>query len=108
MGSLKKYELGGLKSKSFKNRTLKSWNSDSKYNFEIFKNPKIKLKKTPWSSKKTKTPLISYKIDPTNVGILIQNTISKFWKTKNQTQKRPPKGPKNKNIYKEASNNKVL
>ena len=29
------------------------------------------------------------------VGILIQNTISKFSKTKNQTQKRPPKVPKN-------------
>ena len=27
--------------------------------------------------------------------ILIQNTISKFSKTKNQTQKRPPKVPKN-------------
>ena len=36
-----------------------------------------------------------YKIDPLKVGILIQNTISKFLKTKNQTQKRPPKVPKN-------------
>ena len=36
-----------------------------------------------------------YKIDPPKVGILIQNTISKFSKTKNQTQKRPPKVPKN-------------
>ena len=41
-------------------------------------------------------------------GILIQNTISKFSKTKNQTIKRPPKVPKIKNIYKEASNKKVL
>ena len=29
------------------------------------------------------------------MGILIQNTISHFSKTKNQTQKRPPKVPKN-------------
>ena len=37
------------------------------------------------------------------MGILIQNKISKFSKTKNQTQKRPHKVPKNKkNIYKEA------
>ena len=49
-----------------------------------------------------------YKTDPPNVGILIQNTISKFSKTKNQTQKRPPKVKKNQNIYKEASNQKVL
>jgi len=33
------------------------------------------------------------------VGILIQNTISKFSKTKNPTPKIPPKAPKNqKNI----------
>ena len=39
------------------------------------------------------------------MGTLIQNTILKFSKTKNQTQKRPPKVPKNqKNICKEASN----
>ena len=31
--------------------------------------------------------------------IMIQNTISKFSKTKNQTQKRPPKVPKNKKTY---------
>ena len=31
---------------------------------------------------------------PPKVEILIQNTISKFSKTKNQTQKRPPKFPK--------------
>ena len=48
-----------------------------------------------------------YKTDPPKVGILIQNTISKFSKTKNQTQKRPLKVPNNeKNIYKEASNQK--
>ena len=41
---------------------------------------------------------------PLKVGILIQN----FSKTKNQTPKRPPKIPKIKNIYKEASNQKVL
>ena len=39
---------------------------------------------------------------------LIQNAILKFSKTKNQTQKRPPKVPKNKEIYKEASKQKVL
>ena len=32
---------------------------------------------------------------PKKIGILIQNTISKFSKTKNQTKKRPPKVPKN-------------
>ena len=36
-----------------------------------------------------------YKTEPPKVGILIQNTISKFSKTKNKTQKRPPKVPKN-------------
>ena len=30
------------------------------------------------------------------MGILIQNTILKFSKTKNQTKKRTPKAPKNK------------
>ena len=40
--------------------------------------------------------------------ILIQNTISKFSKTKNQTHKRLPKVKKSKNIYKEASNQKVF
>ena len=33
------------------------------------------------------------------MGILIQNTILKFSKTTNQTQKRPPKVPKNKKTY---------
>ena len=36
-----------------------------------------------------------YKTDPPKVGILIQNTIFKFSKTKNQTLKRPPQIPKN-------------
>ena len=36
-----------------------------------------------------------YKTDPPKVGILIQNTISKFSKTQNQTQNIPPKVPKN-------------
>ena len=40
--------------------------------------------------------------------ILIENTISKFSKTENQTKKRPPKVKKNQNIYKEASNQQVL
>ena len=31
--------------------------------------------------------------------ILIQNIISKFSKTKSQTQKRPPKVPKNQKTY---------
>ena len=35
-----------------------------------------------------------YKTDPLKVGIVIQNTISKYSKTKNQTKKRPPKFPK--------------
>ena len=38
----------------------------------------------------------------------MQNTISKFSKTKNKTKKRPFKVTKNKNIYKEASNKKVI
>jgi len=42
------------------------------------------------------------------VGIVIQNTISKFSKTKNLTKKDPLKLQKVKNIYKEASNQKVL
>ena len=44
-----------------------------------------------------------YKTDPPKVVILIQNTISKFSKTKNQTEKGPPKFQKIKYIYKEAS-----
>ena len=49
-----------------------------------------------------------YKTDPPKVGILIQNTISKFSKTKNLTQKDPQKLQKIKNIYEKASNKKVL
>ena len=36
-----------------------------------------------------------YKKDPPKVRIFIWNKISKFSKTKNQTQKRSPKLPKN-------------
>ena len=60
--------------------------------------------------KSSKKPQIKkfHKTDHPKVGILIQNTILKFSKTKNQTQKRLPKVPKNKkNIYKEVSNQKV-
>ncbi len=65
-----------------------------------FSKPKILLTQTHISD--------SHKQDK-KVGILIQNTISKFSKTKNLTKKSPPKVPKNKkNIYKEASNQKVL
>ena len=46
------------------------------------------------SSKKPQTKKF-HKTDPPKVEILIQNKISKFSKTKNQTQKRPPKVPKN-------------
>ena len=39
----------------------------------------------------------------------LQTVISEFSKTKNETQKRPPKVLKNKkNTYKEASNQNVL
>ena len=49
-----------------------------------------------------------YKTNTPKVGIMIQNTILKFSKTKNQTQKRPLNFPNIKNIYKEAWNQKVL
>ena len=47
--------------------------------------------------KSSKKPQIKkfHKTDPPKVGILIQNTISKFSKTKNQTKKIPPKVLKN-------------
>ena len=38
---------------------------------------------------------------------MIQNTISKFSKTKKKTKKRTPKVKKIKNIHKELSNKKV-
>jgi len=57
----------------------------------------MKLSKKPQIKKFNKT-------DPPKVGILIQNTILKFSKTKNQTQKDPLNLKKNQNIYKEASN----
>merc|ERR1712101_73947 len=80
----------------------KSGNSDSKYTLEIFKNQKLNTYIRRPQIKKF------YKTGPPKVGIVIQNTILKFSNTKNQTQKRPPKFPKIKNIYKEASNQKVL
>ena len=49
-----------------------------------------------------------YKTDPPKVRILIQNTISKFSKNKIKLRKDPPKFPKIKNIYKEASNQNIL
>ena len=73
-----------------------------KIQFRNFQKPEIKLKKDPLKlKKKSKTyirrPQIKkfYKTDPPKVGILIQNTISKFSKIKNQTKKRPLKIPKN-------------
>ena len=59
----------------------------------------IKLSKKPQIKKFHKT-------DPPEVGILIQNTILKFSKTKNLTKKKPLKIQKIKNIYKEALNKK--
>ena len=46
--------------------------------------------------------------DPPKVKILSQNTILKFSKPKNQTQKDPLKFQKIKNIYKETLNQKVF
>merc|ERR1712115_525967 len=100
--------------KFIKQTPPKSRNSDSKYTLEIFKNQKSNSKKDPLKFQKLKTyirrPQIKkfYKTGPPKVGILIQNTISKFSKTKNLTQKDPQKLQKNKNIYEEASNKKVL
>ena len=60
--------------------------------------PKMELKNIPllWI-KSSKKPQIKkfHKTDPPKVEILIQNTISKFSKTKNQTKKRLPKVKKN-------------
>ena len=49
-----------------------------------------------------------YEIEPPQVEFLIQNTISKFSKTKNQTKKDLLKFQKNQNIYNDASNQKIL
>ena len=59
--------------------------------------------------KSSKRPQIKkfHKTDPPKVGILIQNTISKFSKTKNQTKKKPLKFQKIKKTYKDVSNKKV-
>merc|ERR1712208_26026 len=65
--------------------------------FRNFQKPKIKRKKDPLNFQKLKTyirrPQIKkfYKTGPPKVGIIIQNTISKFSKTKNLTQKDPQK-----------------
>ena len=99
--------------KFYKTVSLKNGNSDSKYNFEIFKT-KIKLKrppKVPKNQKHTEGGLKSkscIKQTLPKVGILIQNTISKFQKPKIKLKKDPLRFIKFKNIYKEASNQKVL
>ena len=56
--------------------------------------PKIELKKYSTTMDKIIEDASNKKVK-IKVGILIQNTISKFSKTKNQTKKRPPKFPKN-------------
>ena len=77
-----KHILGGLKSKTFIKQTPKSGNSDSKYNFKIFKTQNQTQKRPPKFPKYQK---VGKKTEPPKVGTLIQNTISKFSKTKNQT-----------------------
>ena len=72
--------------------------------FRNFQKPKIKLKKDPLKLKKIKNvykEASNKKSKQTvlNVEIMIQNTISKFSKTKNQTEKRPPILPKNQKKY---------
>ena len=76
--------------------------------------PKISLKKGPLMFQRIKTyrrrPQVKkfYKGDPPEVRIMIQNIILKFLKTKNQAQKDTLNFQNIKNIYKEASNQKVL
>ena len=65
----------------------------------------FKKSKTPYRRPQIKN---FHKIDPPKMGILIQNTISKFLKTKNLTQKRPLKFKKIKITYKDASNQNLL
>ena len=82
----------------YKTDTTKCENYDSKYNFKIFKNQKSNSKKFPKYQKHIKGGLKSksfIKQTPPKLGIHIQNTMSKLSKTKNQTQKRLPKVPKN-------------
>ena len=72
--------------------------SASNYHFRIFKKPKIKLKKFQKIKNiyKEATNKKSYiKTKPPKVGMLIQNTISKFSKTKHLTKKDPLKFQKN-------------
>ena len=79
-----------------------------------FSKMKNQTQKCPLSSKKSKTyirrPQIKkfYKTDPQKCQFWFKIQFQTFQKTKNQTQKRPPKVLKNKNMYKDASNQKVL
>ena len=81
-----------------------SWTNPSIYYFRIFKNEKS-YSKSPVILKKIKNTYKEasyekvYKTDPPKVGILIKITISKFSKTKNQTQKRPPQSSKKSKTY---------
>ena len=65
----------------YKTDPTKNRNSDSNYNFKIFKNKKSNSKKTILSSKKSKTyirmPQIKkfYKTNLPKMGILIKNVI---------------------------------
>merc|ERR1712101_47394 len=80
--------------KSFKKPQIKKF----KIHFRNFQKPKIKLQKDPLKFQKLKTyirrPQIKkfYKTGPPKVGILLQNTISKFSKTKNQKPTKQPEG----------------
>merc|ERR1711867_387956 len=63
-----------------------------KWNEKNYSTTVNKIIRTGQRSLKSKSFI---KQTPPKVGILIQTTISKFSKTKNLTQKRPPKVPKN-------------
>merc|ERR1711867_404925 len=109
----------GLSIKSSKKPQIKNFhktdppqsgNSDSKYNFKIFKNQKSNPKKTPYSSKKSKTyisrPQIQkfYKTDPQKWEFSFKIQFQNFQKPKIKLKKDPLKFQKIKNIYKEAFN----
>ena len=55
-----------------------------------------------------KPPIKKIKKYPPKVGIMIKNTTLKFVKLKIKLRKYPQETQKIKNIYKEASNQKVL
>ena len=83
--------------------------------FRNFQKPKIKLKKRPLNVLKSQKQLYggSNKIlitkTPPKVGILIQNTISKFSKNqKSKSTKNPLCSKNTKNTVKKASNHKVI